>query len=134
MKRRNFLKVLGITSGSVVSAISLQGADKKLIPYLIPPENGFIPGIPGFASGTSSTPSGAYLVGENGPEIMSTPGAGITSNDDLRSLLSNKEMVSELAAIRDEIRRGNIQIIKYTKRTYEIEDQWDAEGMPPVRT
>jgi hypothetical protein len=44
---------------------------------------------PGFASGTDSTPAGAYLVGENGPEIMQGAGKRIYSNQESRRILSS---------------------------------------------
>jgi len=42
---------------------------------------------PGFASGTDSTPAGAYWVGENGPELMSGAGRQIASNTQSRRML-----------------------------------------------
>lgn len=48
MKRRNFLKLLLGTSGLVVSSCSVQTPPEKLIPYLVPPEEPFVPGEPVF--------------------------------------------------------------------------------------
>ncbi len=54
MDRRNFLKMMSILSGSAVYSCSLQKNPKKLIPYLVPPEEGVIPGEPTFLA-TSCT-------------------------------------------------------------------------------
>jgi len=80
--------------------------------------------MPGFASGTNSTPPGAYVVGENGPEIMNVPNASIDSNKDFSTFL---------AELREEVRRGNFEMIKYLKRSYEIADNWDVNGIPAER-
>jgi len=80
--------------------------------------------VPGFANGTDSTPAGDYIVGENGPEIMTIPRAGITPND----------KIMDQNAVKEEIKRGNVQMIKYLKRMWETQDKWDVEGIPAERT
>lgn len=52
MKRRDFFKVMGIASGAALSACKVNNADKKLLPYLVPPEDGIIPGIPRYVRST----------------------------------------------------------------------------------
>lgn len=52
MKRRDFFKVMGIASGAALSACKVNNADKKLLPYLVPPEEGIIPGIPRYVRST----------------------------------------------------------------------------------
>ncbi|MCP5107070.1 MAG: 4Fe-4S dicluster domain-containing protein [bacterium] len=52
MKRRDFFKLMGIASGAALSACKVSNADKKLLPYLVPPEDGIIPGIPRYARST----------------------------------------------------------------------------------
>jgi len=42
---------------------------------------------PGFATGTNSTPAGAYWVGEDGPELMSGAGRQIASNAQSRRMM-----------------------------------------------
>jgi len=52
MKRRDFFRVMGIASGAALSACKVNNADKKLLPYLVPPEEGIIPGIPRYVRST----------------------------------------------------------------------------------
>jgi molybdopterin-containing oxidoreductase family iron-sulfur binding subunit len=52
MKRRDFFKIMGIASGAALSACKVNNADKKLLPYLVPPEEGIIPGIPRYVRST----------------------------------------------------------------------------------
>ncbi len=47
MKRRDFLKLMGLASSStVLSACGVDKKAEKLIPYLVPPEDDTIPGVP----------------------------------------------------------------------------------------
>lgn len=50
MDRRNFIKMMSILSGSAAYSCSLQKSPKKLIPYIVPPEDGVIPGEPQFVA------------------------------------------------------------------------------------
>ena len=52
MKRRDFFKIMGIASGAALTACKVNNADEKLLPYLVPPEEGIIPGIPRYARST----------------------------------------------------------------------------------
>ncbi len=52
MKRRDFFKIMGIASGAALSACKVNNADKKLLPYLVPPEEGIIPGVPRYVCST----------------------------------------------------------------------------------
>ncbi|HPR64495.1 MAG TPA: 4Fe-4S dicluster domain-containing protein [Thermoanaerobaculia bacterium] len=52
MKRRDFLKLIGIGSGTVISACKWNSPEKKLISYLVPPEEGIIPGEPYYVRST----------------------------------------------------------------------------------
>ena len=62
MKRRDFLKVVGIVSGSVVSGCKLEKAEKKLVSYMLPPEEGIIPGEPYYLASTcTECPAGCGL-------------------------------------------------------------------------
>jgi molybdopterin-containing oxidoreductase family iron-sulfur binding subunit len=46
MKRRDFFKLMGVISGSILASCDVKKAPEKLIPYLVPPEDGIIPGEP----------------------------------------------------------------------------------------
>lgn len=52
MKRRDFFKIMGIASSAALSACKVNNADKKLLPYLVPPEEGIIPGVPRYVRST----------------------------------------------------------------------------------
>lgn len=45
MKRRDFFRLMGIASGAVLTACNTNDADKKILPYLVPPGEGIIPGV-----------------------------------------------------------------------------------------
>ena len=45
MKRRDFLKVLGVVGGTAAVSTSCSEPVEQIIPYVIPPEN-VVPGIP----------------------------------------------------------------------------------------
>lgn len=45
MKRRDFIKIMSVTSGAtLVGSCGLERQTEKLIPYLVPPEDGIVPG------------------------------------------------------------------------------------------
>jgi Fe-S-cluster-containing dehydrogenase component len=53
MDRRKFVQLVGLASGaSILSSCGLERETEKLIPYLIPPDDGVIPGKPVFCSTT----------------------------------------------------------------------------------
>jgi molybdopterin-containing oxidoreductase family iron-sulfur binding subunit len=43
---------MGIASGAALTACNVNNADEKLLPYLVPPEDGVIPGVPRYARST----------------------------------------------------------------------------------
>lgn len=51
LKRRDFLKLIGVTGGTAAVASSCSEPVEQIIPYVIPPEN-VIPGLPTFYSST----------------------------------------------------------------------------------
>ncbi|MGH7885594.1 MAG: twin-arginine translocation signal domain-containing protein, partial [Thermodesulfobacteriota bacterium] len=51
IKRRDFLKILGVAGGTAVVASSCSEPVEQIIPYVIPPEN-VIPGIPKYYTST----------------------------------------------------------------------------------
>ena len=65
MKRRDFLKVLGVVGGTAAVAGSCSEPVEQIIPYVIPPEN-VIPGVPKFYTTTCrECSSGCGLVVKN---------------------------------------------------------------------
>ena len=65
MKRRDFLKVIGVAGGTAAVAGSCSEPVEQIIPYVIPPEN-VIPGVPKFYSTTCrECSSGCGLVVKN---------------------------------------------------------------------
>ena len=53
MDRRGFLKLVGLATGSsLVAGCDLERNSEKLIPYLVPPEDGKIPGDASFVAST----------------------------------------------------------------------------------
>ena len=45
MKRRDFIKLMGITStATLVSSCGMERATEKLIPFVVPPEEDYVPG------------------------------------------------------------------------------------------
>ena len=53
MKRRDFIKLLGATTGTaLVASCGVQKGTEKLIPHVIPPEDGLAPGQPYFYNST----------------------------------------------------------------------------------
>ncbi len=62
MDRRNFLKMMSILSGSAAYSCSLKQNPKKLIPYMVPADDGIVPGEPQFVSTTCiECPAGCGL-------------------------------------------------------------------------
>jgi len=82
--------------------------------------------ILGYAEGgIADGPESGYWAKLHGRErIIPTSGKG---NDDL---------VNELKALRQEVaalKAYNYQIVKNTAKSYDINDKWDSEGIPPER-
>ncbi len=62
MKRRTFLKLTGMTSASMVMA-GCQKSNEKLIPFLVPPEDGSVPGLADYyASTCRQCPAGCGIL------------------------------------------------------------------------
>lgn len=89
--------------------------------------------IPSFASGGYHS-GGLRIVGEVGAELEYTPPANITSNNDLKSMMSNEEVVAELRSLRAELARANFEIAKNTQDSAKTLKKFDYDGMPEQRT
>jgi anaerobic selenocysteine-containing dehydrogenase/Fe-S-cluster-containing dehydrogenase component len=63
MDRRDFLKLIGVASGtSVLAGCDLERKSEKLIPYLVPPEDGLIPGDAAYKPSTcTECPAGCGI-------------------------------------------------------------------------
>ena len=62
MKRRTFLKLTGMTSASMAMA-GCQKSNEKLIPFLVPPEDGSVPGLADYyASSCRQCPAGCGIL------------------------------------------------------------------------
>jgi molybdopterin-containing oxidoreductase family iron-sulfur binding subunit len=63
MNRREFIRMMGVASGTtLLGSCGFKGAPEKLIPYLIPPDDGVIPGEAVFFSSTcTECPAGCGM-------------------------------------------------------------------------
>jgi hypothetical protein len=93
-----------------------------------------------FAMGGYHT-GGIRMVGERGPELEATGASRIFSHNQTRNMFRDPELKDavrslkeEVAGLRTEQRQIQMDISKYTKRSYDIERKWDVEGLPATRT
>ena len=93
-----------------------------------------------FAMGGYHT-GGVRMVGERGPELEATGPSRIFSHNQTASMFKDpdlkdavRSLKEEVAGLRSEQRQIQMDISKYTKRTYDIERKWDVEGLPATRT
>lgn len=89
--------------------------------------------VPAFASGGVHY-GGLRIVGENGPEMEYTPPANITSNNDLKEMLDNTDVVRILKEVKESIDRGNFAVAKNTGEAAKVLKKFDYDGMPEQRT
>ena len=88
--------------------------------------------IPTFAEG-GYFGGGLRIVGENGPELELTGPSRILSNRETKDFANNVILISEIRALRDDIKKGNYQIARNTLKTSKILDDFDRIGMPLER-
>jgi hypothetical protein len=96
-------------------------------------------GVPAFADGGIHG-GGFRLVGERGPELEMTGPSRIMSNDDLMSALRGdrlageiRDLKREVTVLRTELRGTQSQIARNTKRTRDVLENFEIEGLPPER-
>lgn len=96
-------------------------------------------GVPSFAEGGIHM-GGLRLVGERGPELEATGPSRILSSRDLMSAISGGS-VQEIQALREEVRglrsdqrQTQMQLVRQAKRSRDILEKFDIEGLPPERT
>lgn len=92
-----------------------------------------------FAMGGFHT-GGVRMVGERGPELEATGPSRIFSHNQTASMFRDpdlkdavRSLKEEVAGLRTEQRQIQMDISKYTKRSYDIERKWDVEGLPATR-
>jgi hypothetical protein len=83
---------------------------------------------------------GMRLVGEEGPELEVTGPSRIYSKQQTKELLRGGDssdgegLRSEVSEMRQELRQLLIANNKYTKRSYDLYNKWDIDGLPAERT
>jgi tetratricopeptide (TPR) repeat protein len=83
---------------------------------------------------------GMRLVGEEGPELEVTGPSRIYSKQQTKDLLRGGDsnegegLRAEVSEMRQELRQLLIANNKYTKRSYDIYNKWDIDGLPAERT
>ena len=97
---------------------------------------------PTFATGGMHS-GGMRLVGENGPELEVTGPSRIYSAQQTKSMVSgdSSETVAELRSLRQELsefkaeqRKIGVENVKYNKKSYDLNREWDIVGLPATRT
>jgi hypothetical protein len=90
-----------------------------------------------FARGGSFS-GGMRLVGEEGPELEVTGPSRIYSAQQTKGMLQgggdNAGLRAEVSELRSELRQLAIANNKYTKRSYDLFNKWDIDGLPATRT
>jgi hypothetical protein len=95
-------------------------------------------GFEGFAAGGMHS-GGMRLVGEEGPELEVTGPSRIYSKQQTKELLKGDSnegegLRAEVSEMRQELRQLLIANNKYTKRSYDLYNKWDIDGLPAERT
>lgn len=121
----------GTSSAIISQSAILSSISSSLSNICIPAQESQHTVIPGYANGGMA--SGTYVVGERGPEMLTTPPAKITSNTEIKSMLNDEDVKRILAEIKEEISRGNFNIAKNTQETAKTLKKFDYDGMPETR-
>jgi tape measure domain-containing protein len=88
--------------------------------------------IPAFANGGSHS-GGLRLVGEKGPELENTGSSSITSNSDLKSMLGNDAVVTEVRLLREQNRQLEERLLINSIAVRKLLERWDGDGLPAER-
>jgi len=88
-------------------------------------------GLPAFAMGGIT--SGPSLAGEAGPEAVIPLPDGRRVPVMMTGQADNSELVSEVRALRAELRAAQTEIAKNTLKTTKQLERWDGDGIPEVR-
>lgn len=99
-----------------------------------------VAGYQRFAAGGMHS-GGLRIVGERGPELEATGPARIFNNRQTAEMFRDPNLTAVVVDLKEEVARMRseqlqiqLEISKNTKRTYDIERKWDAEGLPATRT
>ena len=97
-------------------------------------------GVPTFAAGGTHY-GGIRMVGERGPELEATGPSRIFSHNQTKGMFRDpdlkdavRSLKEEVSGLRSEQRQIQMDISKYTKRSYDLERKWDVDGLPATRT
>jgi len=99
-------------------------------------------GTPTFAMGGMHS-GGLRLVGERGPELEVTGPSRIYNKRDTMAMLSgaSSETAAEIRMLRREVselraeqRKIGVENVKYNKKNYDLNREWDIVGLPATRT
>jgi TP901 family phage tail tape measure protein len=105
-------------------------------------EVGSLEDLPQFATGGMHS-GGPRIVGEHGAELEVTGPSRIYNNADTKKMFSggSEELIQELRNLRQEVtnlrnqnRDIGVQAVKYGKKLYDLNREWDIVGLPPIRT
>jgi len=133
---------LGSVIAAQTAATAAQAAAQTVLANAIAAANQVTTteGVLGFAAG-GVFGGGPRIVGENGPELEVTGPSRIYSNRDTAGMFRDpdlkdavRSLKEEVSGLRSEQRQIQMDISKYTKRSYDIERKWDVEGLPATRT
>jgi TP901 family phage tail tape measure protein len=97
-------------------------------------------GIPSYAVGTDNHAGGLAYVHQD--ELINMPsGSSVSTKSQTKSMLDNSELVAEVRALRidmrsiqEENRTLQLQLVRYTRKTANISEQWNDDGLPAERT
>ncbi|NBQ13103.1 MAG: hypothetical protein EBU31_00470 [Proteobacteria bacterium] len=116
---------------AIAGATSRDDALRRLA---IVQNGGVLPEVPGFASG-GDFGGGIALVGERGPELISTGPARIFNAQQTGQMLApaNDESAAEVKALRADLRASQTAIASLQSRMVRLFERWDSTGLPEVR-
>jgi hypothetical protein len=96
--------------------------------------------IPSYAVGTDNHPGGLAYVHKD--EMINMPsGSSVSTKSQTKSMFDNSELIAEVRALRsdmqsiqEENRTLQFQLVRYTRKTANISEQWNDDGLPAERT
>lgn len=89
--------------------------------------------VPEFETGGVHS-GGFRVVGEAGPELEFTGPSRIVSNSDVKSMMSNEDLLREIRELRADVRSTGTAVAKNTLKSHKLLQKWDIDGMPADAT